>query len=269
MTERFEGNAYGWTVWSLWRREVVRFLRQRSRIVGALGTPVVFWVLIGSGLGRSFRPTDAAESVHYLEYAFPGTIVLIVLFTAIFSMISVIEDRQAGFLQSVLVAPVDRTAIVMGKVLGSTTLAVAQAGLFLVAGPIAGLSLTPASVILTLGLLVLIGIGLAALGFLIAWPMDSTQGFHAVMNLFLIPMWLLSGAFFPASGASYWLRGVMTINPLTYAVSALRQTLYYGTSRAQPSHDGMSLSIALAVTAVFAVSMVVLSARSVALRRSD
>jgi len=259
------GGSFGLGVGSLWRREVIRFVRQRSRVVGALGTPIVLWFVIGSGLGRSFRPAGADASVHYLEYAFPGTVVLILLFTAIFSTISIIEDRQAGFLQSVLVAPVGRTAMVLGKILGSTTLAIAQAGLFLLAAPLAGIPLTIGSALCTMSVLILLGVGLSGLGFIIAWSLDSTQGFHAIMNLFLIPMWLLSGAFFPASGASRWLTWVMTVNPLTYAVSALRHTLYWGQGRAAES--GPSLPTSIGITIGFAVVMVALATRSAERRR--
>src|SRR5262245_43115739 len=161
---------------SLWRREVVRFVRQRSRVIGALGTPIVFWLLIGSGLGRSFRPpgTGDGQTMHYLEYAFPGTLALIVLFTAIFAMISIIEDRKSGFLQAVIASPASRIAIVLGKVLGSTTLAVGQAGLFLLLAPLAGLHLTFGAFLGTLTVLLLVSLGLSGLGFLVAWPMDST-----------------------------------------------------------------------------------------------
>src|SRR5512141_2185658 len=113
--------------YTLWLREIVRFYRDRSRVVGALGSPLVFWFLIGSGLGRSFQGGPARPlQGGYLEYFYPGTLALILLFTAIFSTISIVEDRQEGFLQGVLVAPVPRAAIVVGKILGSTTLAVAQ-----------------------------------------------------------------------------------------------------------------------------------------------
>jgi ABC-2 type transport system permease protein len=245
---------------TLWQREVVRFVRQRGRIVGALGTPVVFWLLIGSGFRDSFRAGQAAPGVDFLEYMFPGTVVLILLFTAIFSNISIIEDRREGFLQAVLAAPVRRSAIVVGKVAGSATLAVAQAGVFLLLGPLAGLSPTLPGVIAGLGALVLLAVGLSALGFLVAWPMDSTQGFHAVMNLFLMPLWLLSGAFFPASGASGWVRGLMAANPLTYGVAALRHGMYLGS----PEATGMMPSPAVAwlVTAAFAAGMVVLAERA-------
>ncbi len=248
-------------VLSLWRREVVRFVRQRSRVVGALGTPVVFWLLIGSGLRNSFQLSGAATSIDYLEYAFPGTIVLIILFTAIFSTISIIEDRREGFLQAVLVAPVGRSAIVLGKVLGSSTLAVGQGLLFLALAPLCGVQLTLVSVLAVSGVLVVISLGLSALGFLIAWPMDSTQGFHAVMNLFLIPMWLLSGAFFPATGASSWLKWVMVVNPLTYGVAALRHALYLSSGPVDQALP--SPGLAMAVTAGFALLMLALASRAV------
>lgn len=258
---------------SLWRREVVRFLRQRSRIIGALGTPVVFWVLIGSGLGRSFRPSSsgAGEAVHqgsmdYLEYFFPGTMVLIVLFTAIFSTISIIEDRREGFMQSVIAAPVRRSAIVLGKVLGSSTLALIQAMLFMLLAPISGIPLTLVSAISVFLVLIPVAIGLSGLGFLIAWPMESTQGFHAIMNLFLMPMWLLSGAFFPAEGASTWLGWVMKINPLTYGVTSVRHALYSGS----PLSGGGWLSIegSLWITIIFAVVTILLSAKVVSRKPS-
>lgn len=251
---------------SLWRREVARFVRQRSRVVGALGTPVVFWLLIGSGLGRSFRPTGGDVVMDYLEYAYPGTVVLIVLFTAIFAMISIIEDRREGFLQAVLVAPVRRSAIVLGKVLGSTTLALGQAIVFLLFAPLAGISLTVGGILASVGVLLVVAVGLSALGFLVAWPMDSTQGFHAVMNLFLIPLWLLSGAFFPASGASRWLGWIMMVNPLTYGVSALRYTMYLGTE--SPGGTESSFPLSMGVTVLFAAVMIVLAARAVASNRS-
>jgi len=253
---------------SLWRREVVRFVRQRSRIVGALGTPLVFWLLIGSGLGQSFRVSGAVEGVrpmNYLEYSVPGTLVLIVLFTAIFSMISVIEDRREGFMQAVVAAPVRRSAIVFGKVSGSATLAVIQAVLFLLLVPLAGVSLTVVSAIAVTAVLIVVAVGLSALGFVIAWPMDSTQGFHAIMNLVLMPMWLLSGAFFPASGASKWLGWLMVVNPLTYGVAAVRRTLYLASP--EPLDSVPSLGLSIGVTIVFSILLLVLAARTVATKR--
>jgi ABC-2 type transport system permease protein len=215
---------------TLWQRELVRFFRQPSRVIGAFAPPVLFWFLIGSGLGKSFmispelRGTGTPEQT-YLHYFFPGTIALIVLFTAVFSTISVIEDRHEGFLQSVLVAPLSRVTLVLGKVLGGATLAMIQAVVFLFLAPLAGLTLPAASWIYVLAILGLMSIGLTGLGFILAWKMDSTQGFHSVMNLFLIPMWLLSGSLFPASGASPWVALLIRWNPLSYGVFALQQHL--------------------------------------------
>jgi ABC-2 type transport system permease protein len=211
---------------TLWWREIVRFYRQRARVVGVIASPLLFWIVIGSGFGTSFRSGQASGQQHYLDYFYPGALVMIVLFTAIFTMMSVIEDRNEGFLLSVLVAPVSRAAIVLGKVLGGTTLAAVQGLIFLVFAPFAGIRITLASFGLIALTVFLVSFALTALGFAIAWPLDSTQAFHAIINLFLIPLWLLSGALFPLSGASGWIRGVMYANPLTYGVEALRTLMY-------------------------------------------
>ena len=235
--------------YTLWLRDIVRFYRQRSRIIGALGSPIVFWLLLGSGLGRSFAGDATRPPVEsYLQYFYPGTLALIVLFTAIFSTISIIEDRQEGFLQGVLVAPVPRSAIVMGKILGGTTLALAQACVFLLLAPLAGVPIGLATLPALVGVLVVLGFATTGLGLLVAWWLDSTQGVHAIMNLLLIPMWMLSGAVFPASGASGWIRAIMLVNPMTYGVSALRLVIFPGGSHAGGFADpGLTLSVLVVV----------------------
>ena len=211
---------------TLWWREVVRFYRQRARVAGVILSPLLFWIVIGSGFGTSFRSGAGPGQQHYLDYFYPGALVMIVLFTAIFTMMSVIEDRNEGFLLSVLVAPVPRSAIVLGKVMGGTTLATIQGLIFLLFAPFVGVHMSVASFGLIALTVFLVSFALTALGFAIAWPMDSTQAFHAIINLFLIPLWLLSGSLFPLSGASGWIRGVMYVNPLTYGVEALRTLMY-------------------------------------------
>ena len=217
-------------VYSLWRRDVVRFLRQPSRVVGALATPILFWFVIGSGLGSSF-----AEEGGFLQYYFPGSLALIVLFTAIFSTISVIEDRQEGFLQGVLASPAPRVAIVLGKALGSTTLAVLNGVAFLALYPLAGLSPGFGDLLATVACVALLGLALSGLGLMIAWPLQSAQGFHAIMNLVLVPLWLLSGALFPLSGAAPWVQALMRLNPMTPAVDVLRMLLAGGAAADLPS----------------------------------
>src|SRR6266700_3983258 len=187
---------------TLWWREIVRFYRQPGRVVGVLASPLVFWAVLGSGFGTSFRSGGGPGQQHYLDYSYPGILILIVLFTSIFTMMSVIEDRKEGFLLSVLVAPVPRSAIVLGKVLGGTTLAAVQGMIFLAFAPLVGIHLGVRSFLLVVLTVFLVSFALTALGFTIAWSMDSTQAFHAIINLFLIPLWLLSGALFPLAGAS-------------------------------------------------------------------
>jgi len=211
---------------TLWWREIVRFYRQKTRVVGVLASPLVFWLVIGSGFGTSFRSGGGPSQQHYLDYFYPGALIMTVLFTAIFTMMSVIDDRKEGFLLSVLVAPVPRSAIVLGKVLGGTTLSAIQGMIFLIFAPFTGVHLGVVQVLLVAVVVFLVSFALTALGFAIAWPMDSAQAFHGIVNLFLIPLWLLSGSLFPLTGASLWIRVLMRLNPLTYGVEALRDLLY-------------------------------------------
>jgi ABC-2 type transport system permease protein len=241
-------------VGTLWQREIVRFYRQPSRVVGALAPPVLFWLLIGSGLGASFHAPGVgpgpgtgagAGATSYLAWFFPGVVILILLFTAIFSEISIIEDRREGFLQGVLVSPAPRVSVILGKVLGGTTLALLQSALFLLLAPAAGLPLPSAGTLAALLLvLFLLAFTLTALAAAIAWRLDSSQGFHAIMNLFLIPMWLLGGTLFPLAGAPGWLGVLMRINPLTYGVAALRHSL---APAAEPGLPALGVSLGITV----------------------
>jgi ABC-2 type transport system permease protein len=253
------------TVWTLSRREITRFLRQRSRLIGALATPIMFWVLFGAGLHESFQaPGWAAGEMSYREFFLPGITALILMFTAIFSAMSIIEDRHEGFLQGVLVSPASRPAIVLGKVLGGTFMAVVQALGFVVLGwllAVSGLaaemqiSLSAGGVFGVILFMALLAFGLTALGFMLAWKLDSIQGFHAIMNLFLMPMWLLSGSFFPVAETGF-LSVIMQLNPLTYGVAGIRQLLYTGSSDVliQQANGGLpSLTVCFGATAVFAL----------------
>ena len=249
---------------ALTHRELVRFLRQRNRVVGAFATPIVFWLLIGLGMGRSFAGPAGGGDAGYLTYFFPGTILMMLLFTAIFSTISVIEDRREGFLQGVLVAPIGRSAIVGGKVLGGAILATGQAFLFLLLGWATGVaSLSVLSLAIAVVVMFLIAVGLTALGLCLAWRMTSTQGFHAVMNLFLMPMWFLSGALFPLRDDTPLLfKAVMLANPLTYALAWLRRVLWAdGVAKSAMLNWQTSMGVTIAFAAV-TVAAALLIARS-------
>jgi len=246
---------------SLWRREIVRFYRQKSRVVGVILSPLLFWLVIGSGFGTSFRADGGNQN--YLQYFFPGALLMIVLFTSIFTMMSVIEDRDRGFLSAVLVAPVHRSVIVMGKVLGGTTLAGVQGLIFLVFAPAVGVHMSIADFAIVVVAVFLMAFALTALGFALAWRMESAQAFHAIVNLFLIPLWLLSGALFPVNRASGWIRSVMRANPLTYGLDALRTALFPATAAANQFSMGTSLAILTIFTAlIFGAAFLMVNRRT-------
>ena len=226
-------------------RELVRFFRQRNRVIGGLVQPLMFWLFFSEGLRES--------DLGYAHF-FPGTVTMILLFTAIFATISVIEDRNEGFLQGVLVAPVSRWSMVLGKILGGAAIAMLQALLFVGLGIATVGEVSPDLLDFLIALLImsLLAIALTGLGFALAWRMDSTQGFHAVMSIFLLPMWLLSGAFF-RHGADGWLGTVVVVNPLTYGVAALRWRLTPGDVEGLPAE-----SLCWLVTLAFAIGMLVL-----------
>jgi len=206
---------------SLWWREMIRFFRQPARVIGVIVPPLFFWLLMGFGFSNSFHQTGIGGE-HFLQYFFPGMLLMIVLFASIFSMMSLIQDRNEGFLLSVMAAPISRSAVVLGKVLGGTTIAAIQGLLLLFVAPLIGIHLGLMQLAIIVAAVFLVSFLLTALGFAIAWPMDSPQAFHQIVNLFLLPMWLLSGALFPVTGASHGLQYVMLANPLTYAVNAMQ-----------------------------------------------
>jgi ABC-2 type transport system permease protein len=191
---------------------MIRFWREKARVLGFVASPLIFWLVLGSGYGD-------------LAFFYPGALTLTVMFSAIFSTMTLIEDRREGFLLSMLVSPAPRSAMVLGKLLGASTLAWLQGLIVLAFVPVTGLPVSPASIAGLVGVLYLISFTFTALGFLIAWKMDSSQGFHAVTNLLLLPMWMVSGALFGFSSAHGWMKVLMRINPLTYATAALRHLL--------------------------------------------
>lgn len=208
--------------WSLFRREMVRWWRQPSRIAGAIGTPVLLWVLLASGLSASFAPRSGAD---YNAYLLPGMMSLVILFAAIFTAMSLIEDRNAGFLQAVLVSPAPRWAIVAGKTIGGGVTAWVQALPMLLAVPFVGLHLDAVGFMQILLALLLESVCVTGLCLAAAWWVNSSAGFHGIMSLFLMPMWLLSGAFFPIGEAAAWLRTLATINPLTWPPAIMQAAL--------------------------------------------
>jgi len=245
---------------SLWWRECVRFYRDRTRAWSSVLTAVLFWILIGFGLGGSFRPAGMPAGMGAVEYLFPGTVVFVVLLTATIGTFSLIEDRREGFLQGVVVAPVPRAAIVLGKVAGGTTMALVQGALLLPLAPLMGIDLSLAGVVLAVAALLLLAFALTSLGFILAWRMESIQGFHGIVNLLLMPMWFLSGALFPVEGAAGGLELVMRANPVTYGLAAFRRALYGG-EVAIPVDVGLAWLVTAAFAGVLFAAAVVIARR--------
>lgn len=206
---------FGLAVWALTRREFQRFWGERARVAGFVASPLLFWIVVGSGFGD-------------LDFFFPGALTMTVMFSAMFSMMSLIEDRREGFLLSVLVSPAPRSAIVLGKVCGAAALAWLQ-GLIVLSGVFfTSLRHDPAALAGTAGALLLTALLLTVVSYVVAWRLSSTQAFHAVINLLLVPAWMLSGAIFSPVLSFAWVRWLMQANPLYYAQSLVRSFLVEG-----------------------------------------
>lgn len=214
------------TVYVLWFRDLKRFLRERSRIVGMIGQPLLYLLIMGNGLGAAFRLAAAPPGFDYVTFMYPGILGMSVLFTSLFAAVSIIWDRQFGFLKEILVAPVSRTAVVIGKALGGSTVALIQAAILLAIAPLVGVPLTAGMVLKLLGAMFLIAFAITGLGMAVAARMETMEGFQMLMNFLVMPMFLLSGAFFPLRGVPGWMEALMRVNPLTYGVDVLRNILY-------------------------------------------
>ncbi len=206
---------------ALLRRELLRQVRQPTRIVAAIATPGMIWVFLAAGFGSADPGVDASFSA----YLVPGVASMTVLFASIFAAISLIQDRQEGFLRAALVSPASRSAIAVSKIAAGAITATLQGGVVLLALPAAGHPVTALGLLLSLAALVCVSTALTGFGLLMAWRVESTQGYHGVMNAVLMPLWLLSGGVFPVETAAGWLAAIARLNPLTWCHEAMRHAL--------------------------------------------
>jgi ABC-2 type transport system permease protein len=206
------------------RRELVRFVRQPARIAAAVGTPCVLWLFLAGGFAEALRPQALGEA-SYASFLLPGMMTLVAVFAAVFSSMSIIEDRNDGWLATVLVSPVPRWAIAFGRITGAAAVAWAQAAVLLLLAPLLDVRLSIPSALVALVGLAVTSLGIAAVGVAFAWRTETTAGFHAVMNLVFAPLWLLSGSIFPVQGAAPWLARLTSLNPLTWCTQSIRGPL--------------------------------------------
>lgn len=237
-------------IYTIWLRETKRYVRYKSRIVTSVVTPLLWLIIFGTGLGTAIRFGGLAEG--YQQFIFPGIVGQTILFTSIFSGVSVIIDRQYGFLKEILVAPISRSSVVMGKALGISTASLIQGIILLLLSFIVGIQITIPCFLVSTVLIVLISLGLACLGLMIASFTDSMEGFNLILSFIVLPMFLLSGALFPITGLPSWLQFAVYLNPLTYGVDALRFTIL--------QESVLPLYVNFAVLVGFAVATVLISA---------
>ncbi len=235
-------------------REFKRFFRQRGRLLTTIARPLLWLFIVGSGLTKIVEPGSKGS---YMQFLLPGVVGMTILFSSIFSTISVVWDREFGFLREMLVAPVSRVTIVIGKLLSGTSLSIFQGMALLVVAPLVGLSVGAVKLVVMFFLIALVSFSLTAFGLFIAARLTSLEGFNVIMNFIVLPMFFLSGALYPVEALPGPLRWLTYINPLSYGVDSFKHVLLPEGARLGAE---FSMTLDVAVVCAFAVVMTLLSA---------
>jgi ABC-2 type transport system permease protein len=206
----------------LCQRDLTRFLRERAQLYGSLARTVVWLFILGAGLRGSVR---VPGGISYLQFVFPGMLAMAIIFTSLQSAISIIFDREFGFLKEILVAPIPRTSVVLGKALAGALIATLQGTIIFIFAPFAGVYPTPQALLACIGVMLIIGLGLTGVGILIASRMTSFEGFGTINNFIVLPLYFTSAAQFPLNRAPHWMKIIVHVNPLAYAVDLMRGLL--------------------------------------------
>jgi ABC-2 type transport system permease protein len=238
-------------------REFIKFFREKSRLLGTLARPVLWLFVVGNGMTALIKPQDGLS---YLQFIFPGMIGMTILFASIFSSISIVWDREFGFMKEMLVAPISRLSIVIGKAVSGTAISAAQAVIILVLVPFLGIRLTALEFLAVTAVSILISLCITSLGILIAARLTSFDGFNIIMNFLVMPMFFLSGAMYPVTSMPPALRQLTHLNPLTYGIDSLKHVLLADAS--PPMGPEFPLALDLAVVIVLSAVMLTLAALS-------
>lgn len=245
-------------VYVIWLRELKRFSRDLSRVAGAAVQPALYLFVLGTGIGRGLMGRGMASAFgghfDFISFLYPGIIGMSLLFTSIFSAISIVWDREFGFLKEVLVAPIPRWAVAVGKAFGGASVALLQGTILLIFAPLVGVTLTPLKIAQLLPLMFLVAFSLTSLGILVAARLQTMEGFQMIMNFLLMPLFFLSGAFFPLKNLPSWMNYLVHLDPLTYGVDALRFVVL-GSRQLQ----AYPLQVDVAVVAAFGAVMLALA----------
>jgi ABC-2 type transport system permease protein len=266
-------------IYIIWYRDILRYWRDRWRLGASLAQPLLFLVVFGSGLSSSLQGSTsfgAAGGLSYIQFMYPGIIGMAILFTAIFGAMSIVWDREFGFLKEVLVAPIDRSAVAIGKALGGTTQAMIQGLILLVLAPFVGVRLSVLTVLTMIPLAAVLAFGLSSFGVALASSMKSMQGFQVVMNFLMMPMFFLSGALFPLSGLPGWMTILTRIDPASYGIDPLRRVVLSESGLPSAVIDklgltinGQVLSIPLEAGIMLAFGIVMLAIAVISFKRRD
>ena len=216
-------------IYITWLRDIKRFYRDRIRLVGAFAQPLIYLALLGTGLQAAFTSFGSGDT-KYVTFMYPGIVCMTVLFTAMFSAISIIWDREFGFLKEMLVAPIPRSSVAIGKVLGGGSTALMQGFILLLFMPLVGIPYNLEKIGMMIVVMFLLAISLTSFGVAFAARMKSMEAFPIIMNFILLPMFFLSGALFPLQDLPGWMQFLTKINPMTYAVDAMRGVALKGIS---------------------------------------
>ncbi|HTP04278.1 MAG TPA: ABC transporter permease [Nitrospirota bacterium] len=243
-------------------REFKKFFREKSRLLGTLARPVLWLFVVGNGMSALIRPQVGFS---YLQFIFPGMIGMTILFSSIFSSISIVWDREFGFMKEMLVAPISRLSIVIGKAISGTAISVAQAVIILILIPFLGIRLTSLQVAEVVAVSILVAFCITSIGILIAARLTSFDGFNIIMNFLVMPMFFLSGAMYPVSSMPHALRQLTSINPLTYGIDAFKHVLL----RNSTPPLGPEFSFYTDLFIVSAMSVLMLTLAALSFRRKD
>ncbi|WP_026570574.1 MULTISPECIES: ABC transporter permease [Sediminibacillus] len=239
-------------VYAIWQRDVLKFFRDRARLIGSFAMPFMFLILFGSGMsgaiGSMMGGEEAAGPLRdfdFVEFMFPGIIGMTVFNTAIFSALSVVQDREFGYLREILVSPMSRTSIAIGKVLGGSTVALFQGLMMLVFVPFIGVSITLPIILELIPVMFLVAFAISSIGLLIATSLKTSQGFQMIIQVLIFPMLFLSGALFPLNGMPAWMDFLVKINPLTYSVDMFKKIILQPENLAPALREAMGLNLSV------------------------
>lgn len=245
------------SVWVIAYREFLRFVQDRPRILSSFSMPLLFLIVFGAGFGKLIG--QITPGVDYVQFMYPGILAMTVLMTSVMSGVSIVWDREFGFLKEMLVSPLNRSGILTGKAVGTAAIAVTQGAIMLVLAPFLGVRIDMGMISRLLLLILILSTCFSVMGILVSVRMRSQQGFQLVMQMVIFPMMFLSGIFFPISGMATWMQVLSKLNPVTYGIDAIRQ-VFLGVRMAGVTVFGHTMSIVDSAIVVAAIAALLLAA---------